>query len=84
MPTGTSLRALRFRLHGDRQVIALWNTNQAGTIRVHVMGSVPLQVKSTEPESVDATAPSAKERIIEISDMPLLVSGASLALKSVN
>jgi hypothetical protein len=85
IPTGTSLRALRFRLRGDSQVIALWNTKQARTIRVHVMGSVLLQVKSAEPESsVDATAPSAKERIIEISDMPVLVSGTGLALKSVN
>jgi polysaccharide biosynthesis protein PslG len=86
LPAGrTSLRALRFRLHGDNQVIALWNTNQARLIRAHVMGSVPLQIRSIEPESsVDATASSAKERTIEISDMPVLVSGASLALKSVN
>jgi polysaccharide biosynthesis protein PslG len=86
LPTGSpSLRALRFRLHGDNQVIALWNTSQAGLIGVHVMGSVPLQVRSIEPESSDdATAPNAKERTIQISDMPVLVSGASLALKSVN
>jgi polysaccharide biosynthesis protein PslG len=86
LPTGgPSLRALRFRLHGDNQVIALWSTSQAGLIRVHVTGSVPLQVRSIEPESsVDATAPTAKEGTIQISDMPVLVSGASLALKSVN
>ena len=86
LPTGSpSLRALRFRLHGDNQVIALWNTSQSGLIGVHVMGSVPLQVRSIEPESSDdATAPNAKDRTIQISDMPVLVSGASLALKSVN
>jgi len=80
-----SLRALRFRLHGGNQVVALWNTNQAGLIRVHVTGSGPLQVGSVVPATnAYAIGASAKERTIEITDMPVLVSGASLALKSVN
>jgi hypothetical protein len=80
-----SLRALRFRLNGDNQVVALWNKNQAGLIRVHVMASGPLQIRSIEPATnAYAIGASAKEGTIEITDMPVLVSGVSLALKSVN
>jgi polysaccharide biosynthesis protein PslG len=79
-----TLRVLRFRFAGNNQVLALWS--QAGVIRVHVMGSAPIQVRNTQPgnNDADATAPAAKDRTIEISDTPVLVTGANLAIKGVN
>jgi hypothetical protein len=87
LSTGSpSLRALRFRLPGDKQVIALWNTNQAGTIGVHVEGSTPLQIRSVNPDGYkgNAMGAGAKEETIEITDNPVLVMGTNLAKNHVN
>ena len=81
LPTGNpSLRALRFRLNGDNQLLALWDTNRAGAIRVHVKGSVPLQIRSIDTDGYDALAVGAdtKEQTIEISGTPVLITGAIL------
>ncbi len=79
-----ALRALRFRLRGNKQVLALWNVNQAGLIQVHVMGTAPFQINSMEPGgySADAIAPGAKKQTIEVSNSPVLVTGANVALES--
>jgi polysaccharide biosynthesis protein PslG len=79
-----TLRALRFRLAGNNQVLALWS--QAGVIRVHLMGSTHIQVRGTQRgnNDADATAPAAKDRTIEISNTPVLVTGANLAIKGLN
>jgi polysaccharide biosynthesis protein PslG len=80
LPTSSpSLHALRFRLNGDNQVLALWNTNQAGAILVHVKGSVLLQIRSIDKDS-DAYSVGAntKEETMEISNAPVLVTGATL------
>jgi len=81
-----SLRALRFRLNGNNQVLALWNVNQAGMIRVDVMGSAPLQIRRIGPDGYNAAAlgAGAKEQTIDVSNIPMLVTGANLVLKSAN
>jgi hypothetical protein len=83
LPTGSpSLRALRFRLNGDNQVLALWNRNQAGVIRVHVMGSVLLQIRSVDKDSdAYSVGANSKEETIEISGAPVLVTGVALDFK---
>jgi hypothetical protein len=84
LPTDSpSLRALRFRLRGTNQVLAMWNANQDGPIRVHVVGTTSLQIRSLEPDgyNADASGPDARERTIEISNIPVLVTGANLALR---
>jgi hypothetical protein len=85
LPTGSpSLRALRFRLRGTNQVLAMWNANQGSPIRVHVIGTSSLQIRSIEPQgyNADASGPDAVERTIEISNIPVLVTGANLTLRS--
>jgi polysaccharide biosynthesis protein PslG len=85
LPAGSpTLRALRFRFAGNNQVLALWS--QAGVIRVHVMGSTHIKVRSTQGNNndADASAPAAKDRTIEISNTPVLVTGANLAIKGLN
>jgi hypothetical protein len=71
-------------LAGNNQVLALWS--QAGVIRVHLMGSTHIQVRGTQRgnNDADATAPAAKDRTIEISNTPVLVTGANLAIKGLN
>jgi polysaccharide biosynthesis protein PslG len=75
-----SLRVLRFRLAGNHQVLALWKVNQAGAIRVQVRGTTPLQIRSTQATGNDAGA-GAMEQTIEISPIPVLVSGDNLAVR---
>jgi hypothetical protein len=81
-----TLRVLRFRLGGSKQVLAVWNMNHAGAVRVRVTGTTALQVRSTQPDGNDAGAigSGVKERAIEVSQFPVLITGANLALKGLN
>jgi hypothetical protein len=80
LPTGNpSVRALRFRLDGSNQVLALWNTGQTAT-RLRVAGSGPLQVRSVEANDSHGTDTSAKERKIRLSYIPMLVTGMNLEI----
>jgi polysaccharide biosynthesis protein PslG len=83
---GPSLHALRFRLRGDMQVLALWNVNRAGPIRVRVTGSTALKIRSTQPDDNDADAMGSgvKERAIEVSHIPVLITGANLAIRGID
>jgi hypothetical protein len=87
LPTGSpSLRALRFRLQGDNQVLALWNANQGGLIRVGVMGSTPLQIRSIAPDDSNGhpKGSGSREETTGISDSPVLIIGTNLVLKGSN
>jgi hypothetical protein len=81
-----SLRALRFRLGGNNQVLALWNLDEAGAIQVRVMGTSPLRICAIQPDNCDADtiASGARGRTIEISHIPVLVTGTNLVLKGLN
>ncbi len=81
-----SLHALRFHLHGSNQVLALWNVNQTGLIRVRVVGTTPLQIRSVEPDSSGGSPAGtrSKEQTIEVSTTPMLIAGSNLALKGFN
>jgi polysaccharide biosynthesis protein PslG len=80
LPTGNpSVRALRFRLKGGTQVFALWNTGQ-NAIRLRVTGSGPLQVRSVLPNDSLGMGTSAKQRSINISSVPVLVTGMNLEI----
>jgi polysaccharide biosynthesis protein PslG len=80
LPTGNpSVRALRFRLNGSNQVLALWNTGQKAT-RLRVAGSGHLQVRSVEPNDSHGTDTSAKERLVDLSGIPVLVTGMNLEI----
>jgi hypothetical protein len=77
-----SLHALKFRHNGDTQVLALWNAGETSPVRVHVSGSTPLQVLSTESDDPGANLnkTSAKDLTIGISSSPMLISGTHLTL----
>jgi hypothetical protein len=85
LPTGSpSLRALRFRLNGDNQVLALWNKNQTGAIRVHVKGSVLSQIWSIDKDSnAYSVGANSIGETIEISGPPVLVTGTTLDVKTI-
>jgi hypothetical protein len=80
---GPSLHALRFRFLGDNQVLALWSKSQTGVIRIRVRGSSPLQIRSVESDdpNVYPMGTGAKEQTIEISNIPVLVTGTNLSLQ---
>jgi polysaccharide biosynthesis protein PslG len=79
-----TLRVLRFRFAGKNQVLALWS--QAGVMRVDVTGSTPIQIRSTQPgnNDVDEPAPAAKQRTIDVSNIPVLITGTNLVIKGLN
>ena len=81
-----TIRVLRFRLGGGKQVLAVWNINHAGTARVRVTGTTFLKIRSTQPDDngADAIGSGVKERAIEVSQIPVLITGANLALKGLN
>ena len=83
LPTGNpTLRAVRFRLSGGTQLLALWNAGATGTIRAHAGGSSRLRVDSVEPGSASAVTMDSdgKEVTIDVSEVPVLISGTNLAL----
>ena len=81
-----SLHALIFRLHGDKQVLALWSRSQAGVIRADVSGARLYEIQSVLPNNTDVyrLRPGATEQTLEISDIPVLITGSKLALKQSN
>ena len=80
LPTGNpSVRALRFRLNGSNQVLALWNTSQIST-SLRVAGSAPLQVRSVEANDSHGTGTSSKVRKVHLSNIPVLVTGMNLEI----
>jgi hypothetical protein len=80
-----TLHVLRFRLADNHQTLAVWNTTQAGTTRVQVTGSTDLQLRSTQPEDDNAAGMGSgvKDRVLEISNIPVLITGANLVVKEV-
>jgi Cellulase (glycosyl hydrolase family 5) len=87
LSTGSpSLHALRFCFRGNNQVLALWNKNQTGVIRIHVTGSTPLKIRSVEPDdpNVYPIGTGAKEQTIEISNTPMLITGTNLSVRGSN
>jgi hypothetical protein len=87
LPTDSqSLHAVIFRLQGDKQVLALWNTSQAGVIQVRVIGSTPLQIQSVLSDNSDVhpIRASTTEQTLGVSDIPMLITGSKLSLKKSN
>ncbi len=81
-----SLRALRFHLGGNKQVLAIWNRDEVGATHVRVMGTSSLRIRTLQQDDCDADtiASGARGRIIEISHSPVLVTGKNLVIKDSN
>ena len=81
-----TIRVLRFRLGGGKQVLAVWSINHAGAARVRVTGTTALKIRSTQPDDndVDAMGSGVKEREIEVSQIPVLITGANLAVRGID
>jgi len=81
-----TIRVLRFRLGGGKQVLAVWNINHAGVARVRVAGTTALKIRSTQPDDndVDALGSGVKERAIDVSHIPVLITGANLAIRGID
>lgn len=81
-----SLHALIFRLHGDKQVLAVWSRSQTGVIGADVSGARLYEIQSVLPNNTDVyrLRPGATEQTLEISDIPVLITGSKLALKQSN
>jgi polysaccharide biosynthesis protein PslG len=84
-PGNPSIHALRFHFNGNNQVLALWSVNGPGPIPVHVMGGAPLQVRSIESDDYNTAAvqPGKKEQTLQISDIPVFITGTNLTVRSV-
>jgi len=87
LPASTpSLHAIRFDLVGKEQVLALWNANPRAVTRVHVTGVGPLQSRSIGANTGNGSdiAPPSNNATVELSDSPVLITGASLSFNNVN
>ncbi len=80
-PPAPSLRALKFSSVGGQQVVALWNTNKAATIKVDITGSGRFYVKSIVPGS-EANPAGVTKQTVDVSGSPLLITGNGLSLNA--
>jgi polysaccharide biosynthesis protein PslG len=84
-PTST-LHAIRFQLAGKQQVLALWNATPGAIMRVHVMGVGPLQVQRIGANTGNGSenTSAANNATVELTDSPVLITGANLAFNNAN